>query len=147
MAPDGAGGRAWRIKQYGVKPVCGLEVHGIGHDAGGGKTGARQVLMYQVKPGFRNVECRYAGARGDKLQGLATRGGTHVQHGLATHLAQQAGRQCGSGILHPPAALLETWQGGNGWVGHGKPDRASGKTDATGILELLPERLVLQTQI
>ena len=52
-------------------------------------------------------------ARGGQLHRLAAGGGAHVQHRLARRGGEDARRQGGGGVLHPPRALPVSGQGRN----------------------------------
>src|SRR5262245_29584874 len=104
MSTDGPGGRAWGVKQHGVERA-GLPLRRIGDDGFGCKLEARQILPQPGEAGLGAIDRNHAGSRLRELRGLAAGRRAEISDHLVAHVAQEACRQSGSGVLHPPGTV------------------------------------------
>ena len=112
MAADGAGRGARRIEQHGIERLC-VPLRDIGADQIGCERQPREILGKPVEPRGRTVDGGDVGAGGGELRGLAAGRGAQIGDAPAAHVAEQARRQRGGGVLHPPRAFGKAGQRGH----------------------------------
>ena len=71
---------------------------------------AGEVFREPLQPLGRAVDREHLGAGGCELRGLAAGRGAEIGDALAGLRLEQAGREGGGGVLHPPFAVLVTGQ-------------------------------------
>ena len=90
--------------------VAALPFGGIGHHGLGLQRQPREIVAQPRHRGRRTVDRGDAGAGMHELRGLAAGRGAEIGDGLAGDVAEQARRQRGGGVLHPPLALGKSRQ-------------------------------------
>ena len=113
VAADGAGRGAGRVDQDAVEAFAALSplpLGGVGHHGLGFQRQPRQIVAQPRHAARRTVDRGDARAGVRELRGLAARRGAEIGDGLAGDVAEQARRQRGGGVLHPPMAFGEARQ-------------------------------------
>ena len=113
VAAQRAGTGAGGIEQDGVELLIGRPLARVGSDQFGRQAGARQILAQPLHAPGRDIDRSDRCTGGDELQGLAAGRRAKIGDPLAHDIAQQAGRQRGGGVLHPPGTFGKARQLGD----------------------------------
>ena len=105
MAADGSRRGAGCIEQHGVELLAWLPFQRIGRDSFDIELEAREILLQPGDARRGAIDRGDVTARSRKLGRLAARRGTQVANLFAADVAEQARRDRGGRVLHPPHAL------------------------------------------
>ena len=127
VAANSAGGAAGRIDKRGVERRR-LEGERVGDDDLGVEPEALEVLCEHFQPFGRTVDGRHRRAGRGEFGALSAGRSAEIDDACAGVRLDQACRQGGGGVLHPPLALGVALEFGDGFVGV-EADRAGRQHD------------------
>ena len=98
-----------RVQQHGIEFFFRLPVHYIAADNFRFKLQSFKIFLQAFEPSNRPVKSGDLGARGGHLRGLAAGSCRKIGDPFAFNVAKQLNGQRGGGVLHPPGAILKTF--------------------------------------
>ena len=102
IAPEGASGTARRVEQHRVEQTFVAPLLRIGGNDLRGERHALQILAHALQSRRGTIDRRDHRSRVGELQRLAAGRRAQIARGLVRLSVQQARREYGGGVLHPP---------------------------------------------